>query len=202
MIKRFSFQKLMISKEKCNKLSIIGCIFPRSPTGKIPLCGHALNHNAWPYWGIFPVGDRGEMQWIIDTLLHFLFSFFYLWGLPPTLASLRTVMIQWQSIDLVNCEAPGSKPCQFSYISALFWGITSHFRQLWLKVMDVGPLFGKHIWIHMLLTVTQKQTLANYYSITSQNVYYYLVFLWITHCQNHSINWGKKITPSLWQQCI
>ena len=30
--------------------------------------------------------NQGKMQSIIDNLLHFLFLFLYLWGLPPTLA--------------------------------------------------------------------------------------------------------------------
>ena len=37
-----------------------------------------------------------------------------------------------------------------------------------------------------------KQTLANYYSIQSENMYYYLDLLGINHCQNHFINWGKN----------
>ena len=38
-------------KGKCNKLSIIHCISPRFPTGKIPLYGNALWFKAWPHRG-------------------------------------------------------------------------------------------------------------------------------------------------------
>ena len=37
-----------------------------------------------------------------------------------------------------------------------------------------------------------KQTLANYYSIQSENVNNYLDILRINHCQNNSQNWGKQ----------
>ena len=37
-----------------------------------------------------------------------------------------------------------------------------------------------------------KQTLANYKSIQSENVYSYLDILWINYCQNQSINWDKN----------
>ena len=41
---------------------------PRPPTlKKNPLCGHALNHNAWPYRGIFPVGDHNCQLWLKDV---------------------------------------------------------------------------------------------------------------------------------------
>ena len=57
----------------------------------------------------FYVGDRGEIQRIIENVLYL---FFNLWELPPTLApaaySHGSVTKQWPR----NCEDQGSKPCR------------------------------------------------------------------------------------------
>ena len=96
-----------------HNFKIIHCILPRPTNIKNSSMWACLDHNAWFYRRIFPVGDLGKMQWIIDNLFSFLSLFIlFLWGRRRTLApaaySHDSMAKQWPRY----CEPPGSKPCQ------------------------------------------------------------------------------------------
>ena len=89
-------------------------------------------------------------------------------------------MVRWQSNGLLTVR-PQLKTLSMCYIIVLLLGINNHYCHLWLK--DVGPLVGKHSSIHMLLQWRKTNTGKLLFS---------KIWECINHCQNNSINWGKK----------
>ena len=118
---------------------------------------------------LFMLGTGVKCNQLLKIYCIF-FVLFYLWKLPSTLAptaySHSSVTKQWPR----NCEVLWSKPCRCA-ILVPFCGAFILITVIYDLSIVTYTCFSSHA----------KDTLANYYSIQSENVYYYLDLLFLNY---------------------